>query len=75
MKNLLLSTVLAFVSTCVWGQFTVTGTIMDEESAPLPGATISLNDTYTYAISNREGKFSIEVNTGESATFTIKSTP
>jgi iron complex outermembrane receptor protein len=71
MKNLFLSTVLAFVSSCVWGQFTITGTVMDEDSAPLTGAVISLNDAYTYAISNREGKFSIAVNSGESATIKV----
>jgi hypothetical protein len=50
---------------------TVTGRVLDEEGAPLAGATITL-DTGEIALTDAEGRFSVETNQGHhTATVTL----
>jgi len=43
----------------------VTGTILDEDGAPLPGASIVLENTTTGTTTDFDGNFSIEASTGD----------
>lgn len=62
---------LVLASTFMWSQFTITGTVIDEKSAPLTGAVITLSDAFSYSLSDKEGKFSIDVKFGDRATLEI----
>src|SRR5689334_11703394 len=68
-KNVL---TLLFLLSCgiVFAQETITGTIKDEQGQPLPGATILLKGTSTYAVTDIEGFFSI--TGGKELPFTLQ---
>ena len=53
-------------SNSVLQQITITGTIVDDQGEPLPGANVVVKGTSVAVISNIEGRFSITV-TGEDA--------
>ncbi|MES2485984.1 MAG: carboxypeptidase-like regulatory domain-containing protein, partial [Bacteroidota bacterium] len=51
-----------------WSQ-TVSGTVTDGQSMPLPGATVMVKGTQTAAITDMDGKYSIDAATGSTLTF------
>lgn len=51
-----------------WSQ-TVSGTVTDGQSMPLPGATVMVKGTQTAAITDMDGNYSIEATTGSTLTF------
>ena len=48
-----------------WGQNIVTGTVNDETGAPLPGATVIVEDTNRGVATDFDGNFAIEAEQGE----------
>lgn len=50
-------------------QKTVSGTITDESGLPLPGATVIIKGTTTGASTDFDGKYSIQVSTGQTLVF------
>ncbi len=67
MKNVLMI-LLFLASTSVFAQrVTITGTVSDEDGAPLPGATVQLKGTLMGGLTDLSGKYSIDV-TGPNAT-------
>ncbi|MFK7757329.1 MAG: TonB-dependent receptor [Flavobacteriales bacterium] len=71
MKHFFSSLWLMLISTAMWSQFTITGTVTDQASEPLSGATITLKDSYYSVLSKPNGTFSIDIKTGETATLEI----
>ena len=59
MKKILLIALLSFVSASLFAQETITGSVKDDQGQPLPGATILVKGTNTYAIADATGNFSI----------------
>jgi len=61
MKKILLM-LLFLASTAVFAQrMTITGTVTDDQGAPLPGATVLVKGTNLGAITGADGKYSLEV--------------
>ena len=62
MKNLLM--ILLFLgSTAVFAQrITITGTVSDENRAPMPGATVQVKGTATGSTTGPDGKYSLDVS-------------
>jgi TonB-linked SusC/RagA family outer membrane protein len=62
MKNLLVI-LLFLASTSVFAQrITITGTVTDEDRAPLPGATVQVKGAVQGTTTNADGKYSVDVN-------------
>lgn len=61
LKSLLL-VLLMGVSTVSWAQTTVTGTVLDEQNVPLPGANVVVKNTTNGVVTDFDGNFSISVN-------------
>ncbi|HEV8285395.1 MAG TPA: carboxypeptidase-like regulatory domain-containing protein [Chitinophagaceae bacterium] len=54
-----------FVSPIVFGQFTITGKVVDAASKePLPGASVFCQNTTSGTITNKEGEFSLQLKSG-----------
>ncbi|MBF4518112.1 von Willebrand factor type A domain-containing protein [Flavobacterium sp. ANB] len=49
---------------------TITGTVTDVSSAPLPGVTVYIQKTKTTAVTNYEGQYSIKAQKGDFLVFT-----
>ncbi|TQO36700.1 TonB-linked SusC/RagA family outer membrane protein [Arenibacter algicola] len=62
LKSLLL-VLLMGVSTVSWAQTTVTGTVLDEQNVPLPGANVVVKNTTNGVVTDFDGNFSISVST------------
>lgn len=56
---------LLFTFTVSAQNFTLKGTVLDENNEALPGANITIQNTKKGVITNADGKFSINVNKGE----------
>ena len=69
-KRSLLLLLMVFLSGAVMAQFTVTGTVTDEEGVPVFGASVSVKGTTIGTISGLDGKFSLEVP-GKSQTLQV----
>lgn len=50
------------VSTVSWAQTTVTGTVLDEQNIPLPGANVVVKNTTNGVVTDFDGNFSISVS-------------
>jgi hypothetical protein len=59
---------LALMSTAVWAQ-TVSGTVMDENNQPLPGATVIVQGTTTGTFTDFDGKYQINAAQGQTLVF------
>jgi hypothetical protein len=64
MKQTLLLTILFFCSFFSSFAATITGTITDDKGAPLPFASVSVKGTGKGAISNSQGKYTINIAAG-----------
>lgn len=53
------------------GNYLLTGTVADEKGAPLPGASIVVKGTAIGTVSALDGKYAINVSTGQTLVFTI----
>ncbi len=52
---------------------TVTGTVLEDKSgSPIPGATIEIDGTYLWAITDSKGNFTIDLQDLESKEYTLK---
>ncbi len=58
------------ISFCVLGQKTITGIVKDSET-DLPGVSISIKGTSTGTITDQDGGFSINVNEGDTVSFSF----
>lgn len=66
MKKTLLITILVFLASFVTHAQTVfTGTVLDENQAPLPGATVVVKGTTNGVATDFDGNFSIELNSSD----------
>ena len=63
-KTLLLFAILAFTCMQAFGQRVVTGKVTDTEGNPLPFLTVSVKGTTTGAVTNDQGKYTINVPAG-----------
>ncbi|GBF19669.1 MULTISPECIES: SusC/RagA family TonB-linked outer membrane protein [Arenibacter] len=61
LKSLML-VLLMGVSTVSWAQTTVTGTVLDEQNIPLPGANVVVKNTTNGVVTDFDGNFSISVS-------------
>ncbi len=64
-----ISTVLLFISVSVWAQEKVAGIVSDDSGSPLPGATVMVKGSTTYAVTDLNGSFTLQHN--ESYPYTI----
>lgn len=62
--KLLLCLTLVLLSSGVFAQKTVTGTVTDEQGMPLPGVTVILSGTSTGTITDIDGNYSLTVPAG-----------
>jgi TonB-linked SusC/RagA family outer membrane protein len=53
-----------------WAQTNITGTVLDETGAPLPGATVVVDGTTRGVATDFDGNFSIQANQGDILVFT-----
>jgi len=68
--SVILTLLLAFVVQLSFAQQqTVSGTVIDESGLPLPGATVIIKGTSTGTSTDFDGKYSINVNSGEVLVF------
>ncbi|MDA1121013.1 MAG: SusC/RagA family TonB-linked outer membrane protein [Bacteroidetes bacterium] len=51
------------------GQVEVTGVVINQDSSPLPGANVIIENTTTGTITDLDGKFSLKVNEGQALLF------
>lgn len=66
MKRLTLLFTLLMLSAVIFAQNrTVTGTVTDERGEPLPGASVKVKDTKTLIAADNNGKFRLQVKTGD----------
>ncbi len=65
MKNLLLLITFASISILGISQTKISGVINDEKGIPLIGATVQVKGTSIGAVTNQEGKFSLETDKAE----------
>ncbi len=57
-KKFLFSSLLVLLSAMAWAQFTVSGKVYNAENGqPLPGAHVTVPETYLHAVTNAEGVF------------------
>jgi TonB-dependent starch-binding outer membrane protein SusC len=64
--RLFLSVILMLnISTIVWAQAQVSGLVVDNEEAPLPGVTIVLKGTTTGQVTDLDGRFKINAKAGD----------
>ncbi len=69
-KQLLSFLILLITATVLYGQGrTVSGTITDEEGAPLPGVTVTIKGTTTGTVTDIDGNYNISVNDGDILVF------
>ncbi|GLB52817.1 SusC/RagA family TonB-linked outer membrane protein [Neptunitalea chrysea] len=54
-----------FATIGAFAQTQVTGTVVDESNMPLPGAEVTVKDKSTYAVTDFDGNFTIEVEQGD----------
>ncbi|NNG11259.1 MAG: TonB-dependent receptor [Arenibacter sp.] len=59
--KLLILVVLMGVTTVSWAQNTVSGTVLDEQNVPLPGANVVVKGTTNGVVTDFDGNFSISV--------------
>jgi len=57
-KQATLTIILLFIASFIYAQTTIKGTVKDNHNKPLPGASITLKDTYDGATADSLGKFS-----------------
>lgn len=57
-KQATLTTLLLFLASFIYAQTTIKGVVKDNHNKPLPGASITLKDTYDGATADSLGKFS-----------------
>lgn len=57
-KQAILTTLLLLAASFIYAQTTIKGTVKDNHNKPLPGASITLKDTYDGATADSLGKFS-----------------
>ncbi|RYC51815.1 TonB-dependent receptor [Flagellimonas olearia] len=69
MKKLKLPFFLAFLATLTSMAQEVTGTVYDDQNVPLPGASVQVKGTTTGAITDFDGNYTIEANTGDILVF------
>lgn len=70
MKKIALTWLLCIVGICTYAQqISVTGTVTDMEDNPLVGATVAVIGTSTGVITDTNGKFSIQVEAGQTLNF------
>lgn len=68
--NGFLTLLLAFVVQITFAQEqTVSGTVVDENNIPLPGATVLIKGTTTGTSTDFDGKYSIDANNGDTLSF------
>ncbi|WP_164467017.1 SusC/RagA family TonB-linked outer membrane protein [Kaistella daneshvariae] len=66
MKKLLFSAAFGFVCSWISAQYTVTGTVIDEQAGmPLAGILITPHGSGTASLTDREGRFSLQVRDPE----------
>ncbi len=53
---------LVFITNCALAQNTITGTVLDESSLPMPGASVVLVGTHNGATTDMDGNFTLETN-------------
>lgn len=63
--------ILALMSTAVWAQQTVSGTVTDENNQPLPGATVLVQGTSRGTSTDFDGKYQINAAQGETLLFSF----
>ncbi|WP_188458111.1 SusC/RagA family TonB-linked outer membrane protein [Psychroflexus planctonicus] len=61
-----LSLLLMFIPISIFAQNQVSGTVTDNTGIPIPGVEVSIEDTNRGTSTDFDGKFTIEVNDGES---------
>ena len=72
MKNFYVMICLIFVGWHAQGQIQqVSGTVLDEQSQPLPGVSVAVKGTNQGTITDFDGKYSIEANLGQTLVFSF----
>ena len=64
LQRLLLSTMLILVSTIMYAQTEITGTVVDGTGEPIIGATVMEKGTSNGAITDLDGNFKLKVAAG-----------
>src|SRR5690606_34206388 len=59
--KLLILVFLMGITTVSWAQTNVTGTVLDEQNVPLPGANVVVKGTTNVVVADFDGNFTIEV--------------
>ncbi|MEY8782037.1 TonB-dependent receptor [Allomuricauda sp. XS_ASV26] len=65
MKKLQLTFFLTLLATLTTFAQEVTGTVYDDQNVPLPGASVQVKGSQTGTITDFDGKYTIEANTGD----------
>ncbi len=72
MKNFYVMICLLFVGWHAQGQIQqVSGTVLDEQSQPLPGVSVAIKGTNQGTITDFDGNYSLEANLGQTLVFTF----
>ncbi|MDR2805926.1 MAG: SusC/RagA family TonB-linked outer membrane protein [Dysgonamonadaceae bacterium] len=69
-RKLLFVAFILCVSASVFAQKTITGTVKDVTSEPLPGVSVSIKGTQRGTVTDIDGRFSLPVQSGEMLSFT-----
>nr|WP_293293734.1 TonB-dependent receptor [Allomuricauda sp.] len=69
MKKLQLTFFLTLLATLTTFAQEVTGTVYDDQNVPLPGASVQVKGSQTGTITDFDGKYTIEANTGDILVF------
>ncbi|MAU17573.1 MAG: TonB-dependent receptor [Muricauda sp.] len=69
MKKLKFTFFLALLATLTTIAQEVTGTVFDDQNVPLPGASVQVKGSQTGTITDFDGKYTIEANTGDILVF------
>ncbi|MBP5712740.1 MAG: carboxypeptidase-like regulatory domain-containing protein, partial [Prevotella sp.] len=69
LQRLLLSTMLILVSTIMYAQTEITGTVVDGTGEPIIGATVMEKGTSNGAITDLDGNFKLKVAAGQTLVF------
>lgn len=61
--------VLSITTSIAFSQTTITGTVVDDADLPIPGVNISIKGTNQGTVTNFDGEYSLEVNSGDTIVF------
>lgn len=64
-----LAFILMLLPLCTFAQKLITGTVVDSQNLPIPDVNISIENSQKGTTTNFDGKYSLEVNTGEVLVF------